>query len=44
MKREEKKPEDCESVFFKAIVKLYFLLTWESCSWPTIDQMDFMKR
>ena len=43
MKREEKKTEDCESEFFKAIAK-YFLLTWKSCSWPTFDQIDFMKR
>ena len=43
MKREEKTPEDCESVFFKAIAK-YFLLTWKSYSWSTFDQMDFMKR
>ena len=42
-KREEKKTEDCEIVFFKAITK-YFLLTWKSCSWLTFDQMDFMKR
>ena len=43
MKREEEKTEDCESVFFKAMAK-YFLLTWKSCSWPTFDQIDFMKR
>ena len=41
--RDKKKTEDCEIVFLKFIAK-YFLSTWKSCSWPTFDEMDFMKR
>ena len=40
--RGEKK-QDAENVVLKILAKM-FLLTSESCSWPTFYQMDFMKR
>ena len=40
--REEKKIEDGENVFSKALAKI-FLLTSESCFWPTFYQMDLWK-
>ena len=43
MQREEKKIEDGENVFFKALAKI-FLLTSKSCLWLIFYQMDFMKR
>ena len=43
MKKKEKKTEDGENVFFKAVAK-NFLLTEQICLWPTFYQMDFIKR
>ena len=43
LKRKEKKTEDGENVFVKALAKT-FLLMAKRCSWPTFYQMDFMKR
>ena len=40
---EEKKTEDSENVFFKALAK-NLLLTWKSCSWKTFYQTSIMKR
>ena len=41
--REREKKKILKMYFFKALVK-NFLLTWKSCSWPTFNQMDFIKR
>ena len=38
----EKKAEDGENVFFKALANKLFMVQL-SCSWPTFYQMDFMK-
>ena len=42
-REKEKKTQDGENLFFKALAK-DFLLTSKSCLLPTFYQMDFRKR
>ena len=41
--KKKKKTEDGEILFFKALTKIFLLIS-KSCLWPTFYQMDFKKR